>query len=81
MIRNLRKKFILVAMLSTLVVLAAIMGVVNISNYKEVLDRADEMTTLLEKNDGKFPEEPKTNGEEVPQKPDGNTEGDMIGCG
>ena len=79
MIRNLRKKFILVAMLSTLVVLAAIMGVVNISNYKEVLDRADEMTTLLEKNDGKFPEEPKTDGEEVPQKPDGNTEGDMIG--
>ena len=79
MIRNLRKKFILVAMLSTLVVLAAIMGVVNISNYKEVLDRADEMTTLLEKNGGKFPEEPKTDGEEVPQKPDGNTEGDMIG--
>ena len=38
MIRNLRKKFILVAMLSTLVVLAAIMGVVNISNYKEVLE-------------------------------------------
>lgn len=79
MIRNLRKKFILVAMLSTLVVLAAIMGVVNISNYKEVLDRADEMTTLLEKNNGKFPEEPKTDGEEVPQKPDGNTEDDMIG--
>nr|WP_296083539.1 HAMP domain-containing sensor histidine kinase [uncultured Blautia sp.] len=79
MIQNLRKKFILVAMFSTLVVLAAIMGVVNISNYKEVLDRADEMTTLLEKNGGKFPEEPKTDGEEVPQKPDGNTEGDMIG--
>ena len=79
MIRNLRKKFILVAMLSTLVVLAAIMGVVNISNYKEVLDRADEMTTLLEKNDGKFPEEPKADGEEVPQKPDGNTAGNMIG--
>ena len=79
MIRNLRKKFILVAMLSTLVVLAAIMGVINISNYKEVLDRADEMITLLEKHDGKFPEEPKTDGEKVPQKPDGNTEGDMIG--
>ena len=37
MIRELRKKFILVAMLSTLVVLAAIMSVVNISNYKELL--------------------------------------------
>ena len=47
MIRDLRKKFILVAMLSTLVVLTAIMGVVNISNYKSMLDRADEMTTLL----------------------------------
>ena len=56
MIRDLRKKFILVAMLSTLVVLAAIMSVVNISNYKELLARADEMTSLLAKNDGKFPE-------------------------
>lgn len=58
MIRDLRKKFILVAMLSTLVVLTAIMGVVNISNYKNMLDRADEMTALLAQNDGKFPEEP-----------------------
>ena len=56
MIRELRKKFILVAMLSTLVVLAAIMSVVNISNYKELLVRADEMTSLLAQNDGKFPE-------------------------
>ena len=58
MIRDLRKKFILVAMLSTMLVLTAIMGVVNFSNYKEVLDRADEMTALLAQNDGKFPEEP-----------------------
>ena len=72
MIRNLRKKFILVAMFSTLVVLAAIMGIVNISNYKEVLDRADEMTALLEKNDGKFPEEPKADDGEVPRKPGEN---------
>lgn len=51
MIRDLRKKFILVAMLSTMVVLAAIMGVVNICNYKEILNRADDMTELLAKND------------------------------
>ena len=56
MIRDLRKKFILVAMLSTLVVLTAIMGVINISNYKEMLDRADDMTALLIQNDGQFPE-------------------------
>ena len=76
MIRDLRKKFILVAMLSTLVVLTAIMGVVNISNYKEVLDRADEMTTLLEKNDGKFPGEPKNTADDQKKndsdKPDDN---------
>ena len=79
MIRDLRKKFILVAMLSTLVVLTAIMGVVNISNYREMLKRADEMTSLLEKNDGKFPDEPKTDGAAAPQKPDGNTDENVSG--
>lgn len=88
MIRNLRKKFILVAMLSTLVVLTAIMGIVNISNYKEMLDRADEMTALLAQNGGKFPgEERKTdivsrsdksengkNTQTPPGKPDGDRE-------
>ena len=70
MIRDLRKKFILVAMLSTLVVLTAIMGVVNISNYKEMLDRADDMTALLIQNDGQFPEEPVDEDSEIPDKPD-----------
>lgn len=45
-------------MLSTMLVLAAIMGVVNISNYREMLKCADEMTELLAQNDGKFPEGP-----------------------
>lgn len=47
MIANLRRKFILVAMLSTLAVLAAIMGTVNISNYLKMVQRADNMTALL----------------------------------
>lgn len=72
MIRDLRKKFILVAMLSTLVVLTAIMGVVNISNYKDMLDRADEMTTLLTQNDGDFQENPMDGETEPPEKPDDN---------
>ena len=71
MIRDLRKKFILVAMLSTLVVLTAIMGVINISNYKEMyLNRADDMTALLIQNDGQFPEEPVDEDSEIPDKPD-----------
>lgn len=77
MIRNLRKKFILVAMLSTFAVLTAIMGCVNISNYIKMLDRADDMTALLVMNDGKFPREAehKSDGEtennEPPEMPEG----------
>lgn len=77
MIKDLRRKFILVAMLSTLVVLTAIMACVNISNYMKVLDRADDMTALLAMNDGKFPGETGQKPDEgdkkadPPQKPDG----------
>ena len=63
-------------MLSTMLVLTAIMGVVNFSNYREMLDRADEMTALLEQNDGKFPEEPswheQDDTETPPAKPENN---------
>lgn len=55
MIKSLRKKFVLVAMLSTFAVLAAIMGTVNVFQYMRVLNRADNMTELLAQNDGKFP--------------------------
>ncbi|MFQ9516583.1 MAG: sensor histidine kinase [Eubacterium sp.] len=54
MIKNLRKKFIIVAMCSTFVVLTAIMGVVNIANYSKIIQRADRMTELLAENDGSF---------------------------
>lgn len=54
MIKSLRKKFIIVAMCSTFAVLAAIMGVVNISNYCKIINRADQMTLLLAGNNGRF---------------------------
>lgn len=76
MIRDLRKKFILVAMLSTMLVLTAIMGVVNFSNYREMLDRADEMTALLEQNDGKFPEEPSWHEQDDTEIPPAKPEND-----
>ncbi|MDO4306722.1 MAG: HAMP domain-containing sensor histidine kinase [Eubacteriales bacterium] len=71
MIRALRRKFILVAMLSTFVVLAAIMGTVNVVNYWRLCSRADGMTSLLAQNDGKFPGdlqnmEPSNNTENIP---------------
>lgn len=76
MIRDLRKKFILVAMLSTMLVLTAIMGVVNFSNYREMLDRADKMTALLEQNDGKFPEEPSRHEQDDTETPPAKPEND-----
>lgn len=54
MIKNLRKKFIIVAMCSTFVVLTAIMGIVNIVNYGKIVERADRLTMLLAENDGNF---------------------------
>lgn len=54
MIKSLRKKFICVAMCSTFVVLAAVMGIVNITNYIKMTDRADKLTALLGENDGKW---------------------------
>ena len=73
MIRGLRQKFILVAMLSTFVVLAAILGTVNISNYYKMVERADEMTDLVSRGEGPFgghaedkkPPEQKQEGKEI----------------
>ena len=54
MIRGLRRKFILVAMLSTFVVLTAIIGTVNISNYYKMVEHADDMTDLVAGDDDPF---------------------------
>lgn len=54
MITSLRKKFILAAMLSTFVVLAVIMGAVNILNYQRIVKRADDLIDYLAENDGVF---------------------------
>lgn len=55
MIRKLRQRFILVAMLSVFVVLAVIMGSINILNYRKIVSDADHVTEILVENDGSFP--------------------------
>lgn len=54
MIKSLRKRFIMVAMCSIFLVLAVIMGTVNIVNYYRMMSRADNMTAILAENDGRF---------------------------
>ncbi|MGM9683760.1 MAG: sensor histidine kinase [Eubacteriales bacterium] len=54
MIGKLRRKFILIAMLSVIGVLAIIMTAVNIMNYSEVVTYADNVLDVLYERDGRF---------------------------
>ena len=56
MIRKLRIKFVAAAMLSLFVVLAALMGSVNVLNYRSVVSDADQVLSLLAENGGSFPD-------------------------
>lgn len=55
MIKKLQYRFILVAMLSMLMVLTIIMGAINIMNYRNVTESADQVLTILKDNGGSFP--------------------------
>lgn len=57
MIKQLRQKFIAVAMLSMFLVLTVIMGAINIINYQNILKDADNILTVLSDNGGYFPRE------------------------
>ena len=55
MIRRLRFKLIVVCMLSLLLVLALIMGILNIVNYRGIVRDADSILDILRDNAGIFP--------------------------
>lgn len=55
MINKLRRRFILVAMLSTVVVLVAIVGGMNIMNYRQLQADADRINKMITDNNGTFP--------------------------
>ncbi|MCM1111624.1 MAG: HAMP domain-containing histidine kinase [Muribaculum sp.] len=57
MIRQLRKKFILVAMGSLFVVLAVIVGSLNAAGYYGTVERADRILNMLAENEGHFPDD------------------------
>lgn len=54
MIKNLRRKFIIVSMCSMFVVLLAIMAGLNGINYYRMIDKADRITDMLADNGGQF---------------------------
>ena len=57
MIRKLRFKLISAAMISLFIVITIIIGAVNFLNYRGILEDADQILTLLQANDGRFPQQ------------------------
>lgn len=56
MIKKLKLKFIVLAMISLFVLLAVIVAGMNIINYSTVIAEADEILSLLSENNGAFPD-------------------------
>ncbi|MGN1062457.1 MAG: two-component sensor histidine kinase, partial [Candidatus Scatosoma sp.] len=75
MIKKLRIKFIIVAMVATAFVLFTVIGIVNIRNYVNIVDNADETLSLLVEGDGRFQLDnvlpPDTQGSGDKKRPDG----------
>ncbi|MBQ1247181.1 MAG: two-component sensor histidine kinase, partial [Clostridiales bacterium] len=59
MISKLRRKFIIISMLSVTLVLTVLIAAINIFNYRKVINNADDVLNILEANEGEFP--PDTN--------------------
>lgn len=55
MIKRLRRKLVVACMISLAIVLAVILGGVNLMSYQKVVADADTVLTLLGNNDGEFP--------------------------
>lgn len=55
MIKKLRLKFILVSMLSVTIVMVLLIGIINIMNYRSVVNGADRILAMLTDGGGRFP--------------------------
>ena len=57
MIGKLRRKFIIISMLSVTLVLVVLIASINIFNFKEVIRDADDVLNILSSNEGTFPDD------------------------
>ena len=56
MIKKLRRKFVLIAMGSLLLVMLVVLGSVNGVNLVQMNRKADSLLNLLSENNGRFPD-------------------------
>lgn len=68
MLKKLRIKFIVSAMVATTLVLSAIIGIINIKNYSDITDSAKAKIELIAENNGRFPQSKPDGGIEDPSK-------------
>lgn len=68
MIERLRRKFIVISILSVILVLTIITSTINISNYIQINNQADEILEIITSNNGHFPkpQKPKEGDRRVP---------------
>lgn len=77
MIKKLRKKLVITAMVSLLFVLWVIEGSIGVLNYRKIVTDADRVLGILEQNEGRFPEKSESEPPEM-QKPKGMAPRDML---
>ena len=71
MVNKLRKKFVITAMLSLLLILVTMIGIINAINMHQVVSDADQLLATLASNDGYFPSRGKaTSSTETPASAD-----------
>lgn len=68
MLKKLRIKFIVSAMVATTLVLSAIIGIINIKNYSDITNSAIAKIELIAENNGKFPQNKPDDGIDDPSK-------------
>ncbi len=91
MLKKLRIKFIVSAMVATTLVLSAIIGIINIKNYSDITSSAKAKIDLIAENNGRFPQikpdgginEPSKNPSKEPpmNDPNGNRNGENTDGG
>ena len=74
MIRKLKRKFILAAMLSLFIVLGLLVGLINVLNYRTLVKEADETLSMLAVMDGNPPGAFIFDDKDKPEPPDGGKE-------
>lgn len=75
MIKRLRRKFIILSMLSVTLVLVVLIASINVFNFRKVVRNSDEVLEMLIENKGAFPDEEQPEGRPPEERGDGDGNG------